>query len=140
MSQLAGAALYSEAPTGGGTPSVAPMGFVEDGAEYVLEETTEPDAELVDWHNDGAEYELLITSEPYIIVDNGGVLELATSGTPAAILIDDDGDLVLSTDVTGLPAGAFYPAANGDIVAARFDHPRTRLVQIGSTTFSYPEM
>lgn len=138
-SQQQGSDQWTEPAKGGGTPIATGYALVEDGGEYVLEASTYPDAELVDWHAAGLEYEMLITSDPYVIVDvGGGVLTPAASGTAAAILVDDDGGLVASTDLTLDEAGAYYAAANGSIVAARFYAPRKRFVGVRSVIRAFP--
>lgn len=126
----------------GGTDSALPISAflqLNGSSELVPATTGQQDAELVDWHNAGAEYECLLTGAPYVIVDvGGGVLTPAASGTAAAILIDDGANgLVASTDLTQTPAGAYYQSVNGSIVAARFDAPRVRLIQSGSTIGSF---
>lgn len=98
-------------------------------------------AQLIDWHGNRAQYEMLITSRPLIVIDNAGVLELATVGTPAAHLADDGiGGMQLTTDFTRESVGAFYEAANGTIVAARVDANEVGLVQIGSEVRTYQKV
>jgi hypothetical protein len=129
--------LWTEPANGGGTPTSTGLYLVLVGGEYVLRSRVTPDAELVDWHQAGSVFEMVITGSPYVIIDNAGVLELSASGTAAAILVDDAGGLVLSTDLTLNAAGAFYPAANGNIVAARFDDTRLRFVQANDVIYTY---
>lgn len=134
------AAVWNESAGSGAAMAVAPVHLVDDAGAVVPELVSVGSAEvaeLVDWHGDRAVYELVKTGAPLVIVDNAGKLELADSGTPAAILVDDAGGLRLSTDLTQTPAGAFYRAGNGDIVAVRFDAGRQRLAQIGDVIITY---
>lgn len=138
MSQPRGADTWSETAPNGAAPAVLGIRLIEDGGEYVPAVADVADAEPIDWHGDGAEHEVLITSSPYVIIDNAGTLEVAASGTAAAILIDDGaGGLTMSTDLTAIEAGAFYLSVLGSVVAARFDASRVRFVRVRSVIRSY---
>lgn len=107
----------------------------EDTGVYGLATTGPEDAACIDWHGDGLVAELVITGSPYVLVDvGGGVISPASSGTVAAILIDDgSGGLRQSTDLDEAEAGHFYLAGNGDLVAVRDDAARLQFIQTGDT-------
>lgn len=141
VSKIPAANVWFEPPgADDGDESPIPAWLQLDGSEYVVATDAPKDASLLDWHNDGAEYEMVITGSPMVQIDSGGgVVTVAASGTPFAILIDDAGGLVASTNLALEEAGAYYAAANGSIVAVRFDANEVKLTQAGTTVRSYED-
>jgi hypothetical protein len=112
------------------------MHFIEQAGVLVLEAVSVGSpraAEFVDRKGDRARYRLVLTGAPWVLIDSGGKLVPAASGTPAGILVDNGANkLRLSTDLTQTPAGAFYLDVSGRLVAVRYDSPKLAFVRIGT--------
>ncbi len=146
LRQQPAAAVQTETKGAGAGAAAEEYHFVDNGSGVaILEGLSAGNPEFarpVDWHHDGSVFELVLIGSPYKQIDDGsGNIILSQSGTAIAILVDggDGVTLQVSTDLTQTPAGAFYDAANGDIVPVRFDDRRVRFVAIGTTITSFED-
>jgi hypothetical protein len=102
--------------------------------DWVFATTGPRDGAFV-WDGDG--YILVDLTAEYPLIDSSGDYLVASSGTPVAQLVDDDGDVLVSSDLSATPAAHIYPDDGGTLYVVPNDGPTLGLLSSGSTIATY---
>lgn len=132
MAQSHGSSLWREPAGSGAVPSVTHMVLRDDGSsEWDAIAGTDAQVKLLDVGN--GEYLTVEVDAPWVITDNGTEYFPASSGTAAAVLADDGGNLVVAAVGAAVAGQLYLDAGNGDVAPARLDADERQLVQVGTT-------